>query len=80
MAANLLASAAMQVALAVVSDRKGLLAKISEEIDDTLNNSRPSRGDADGEFFTFVREIARIQAMRNLDAMRQMLDNPPTEP
>jgi hypothetical protein len=78
MAASLLASAAMQVAFAVVADRKGLLTKISEEIDDVLNHSGPARGDAGDEFNTFIREIARVSAMRSLDAMRQMLDNPPT--
>ena len=43
-AASLLASAAIHVALSIVSNRQELLAKISASIDDTLNLSGPGRG------------------------------------
>jgi hypothetical protein len=77
-AASLLASAAIHVALSIVSNRQELLAKISAHIDDTLNLSGPGRGDADDEFHTQVRETARFMAMQNLDAIARMLNNPPT--
>jgi hypothetical protein len=77
-AASLLASAAIHVALSIVSNPKELLAKISAFIDDTLNLSGPGRGDADDEFDTQVRETARFMAMQNLDAIARMLNNPPT--
>jgi hypothetical protein len=77
-AASLLASAAIHVALSIVSNRQELLAKISASIDDTLNLSGPGRGDADDEFDTQVRETARFMAMQHLDAIARMLNNPPT--
>ena len=77
LAASLLASAAIQLALAMASNREELLDRISAFIDDTLNLSGPGKGDANDEFNTQSRETARLQAMQNLDAIRRMLNNPP---
>jgi hypothetical protein len=79
MAASLLATAAIQLALGMTSNRKELLDAISRQIDGTLNLSVPARGDANDEFNTQMRETARFQAMQHLDAIRSMLDNPPTK-
>ena len=73
LAANLLATAALQATLAMVSNREEVLARMTAFIDDTLNMSGPGKGDADDEFNTRMRETARLQAMQSLDAMRRML-------
>jgi len=72
-AASLLASAALQAALAVAKDPHGVLGSIDAFIDQTLNLSGPARGDADDEPNTLMRETARNQAMQHLDAIRRML-------
>jgi hypothetical protein len=77
LAATLLASAALQAALAMISNREEFLARISAFIDETLNLSGPGRGDANDEFNTQVRETARFQAMQNLDAIARMFNSPP---
>jgi hypothetical protein len=77
LAAYLLASVAIQTALAVVSNPEEVLNRMSAFIDDTLNMSRPGRGDAHDEFNTQMRETARHHAMQSLDEIRRMLHNPP---
>jgi hypothetical protein len=80
MAATLLASAAIQTLFAMlpISSREQVLARISAFIDGTLNMSGPAKGDANDEFNTQMREVARFQAMQNLDAIERMFRNPPT--
>ena len=78
LAASFLATAALQMALLLESNRAELLAGISAFIDDTLNISGPGKGDANDELNTQMRETARFMAMQNLDAIARMLNNPPT--
>lgn len=72
-AANLLATAAIQAALALTANREEVLARMSAFIDDTLNMSGPGRGDANDEFNTQMRETARLQAMQTLDHITRMI-------
>lgn len=78
LAANLLASAAIQSVLMLVPDREQLLSGMAGFIDATLNISGPNVGDAHDEFNTMVRETARFQTMQTLDAIRHHL--PPAPP
>jgi len=78
LAATVLASAAIQTALLMISNREEVLAKISEYTHDTLNLSGTSEGNANDEFNTQMRETARFQAMQSLDAITRMFNNPPT--
>ena len=73
LAASLLASAAIQAALALTANREDVLARMNAFIDDTLNMSGPGRGDADDEFNTQIRETARFQAMQTLDHIARMI-------
>ena len=73
-----LASAAIQTALLMISNREEVLTKISEYTHDTLNLSGTSGGNANDEFNTQMRETARFQAMQSLDAITRMFNNPPT--
>ena len=75
MAANLLASAAIQTLFAIISNREQVLAGISAFVDGTLNMSGPAKGDANDEVNAQVREVARFQAMQSLDAIERMLRN-----
>ena len=77
LAAHLLASAAIQAALAITPNREKVFARMSAFIDETLNMSGPGRGDAHDEFNTQMRETARFQAMQSLDAIARMFRNPP---
>jgi len=77
LAAHLLASAAIQAALAITSNREEILARMSAFIDETLNMSGPGTGDAHDEFNTQMRETARFQAMQSLDAIAWTFRNPP---
>jgi hypothetical protein len=79
LAASLLATAALRAVLAFTADREEVLNGISAFVDETLNMSGPSKGDANDEFNTQMREIARFQAMQHLDAISQMLRNPPAK-
>lgn len=79
LAASLLASAAIRAAFAIASNKEGLLNEISAFVDSTLNLAGPSKGDSNDEFNTLVRETARFQTMQHLDAIAQMLKNPPTQ-
>ena len=67
---SLLASAAIQAAFMMVSNREQLLAAITAFIDDTLNRSGPGSGDADDEPNTPMSETARFQAMQHVNAAR----------
>ena len=78
LAATLLASAALQTTLLMISNQEEVLTKISEYINDTLNLSGTGKGDANDEFNTQMRETARFQAMQSLDAITRMFNNPPT--
>lgn len=71
LAANLLASAALQALFAVVRDKEQTLSGISAFIDGTLNLSGPSKGDPNDEPNTQMREVARFSAMQTLDAIRR---------
>ena len=73
LAANLLASAAIQAALAIISNREEFLARMSAFIDETLNMSGPGRGDAHDVFNTQMRETDRFQAMQSLDAIARSI-------
>ena len=77
LAAHLFASAAIQAALAITSNREEVLARMSAFIDESLNMSGPGNGDAHYEFNTQMRETARSQAMQSLDAIVLMFRNPP---
>ena len=77
LAARLLASVAIQAALAIIPNREEVLARMSAFIDETLNISGPGKGDAHDEFNTQMRETARFQAMQSLDAIARMFRNPP---
>jgi hypothetical protein len=70
-AANLLASAALQALFAVISNKEQTLSGIAAFIDDTLNMSGPAKGDPNDEFNTQLRETARLRAMETLDAIRR---------
>ena len=76
-AAHLLASAAIQAALAIISNREEVFARMSTFIDETLNMSGPGRGDAHDELNTLMRETTRFQAMQSLDASARTFRNPP---
>jgi len=71
LAAQLLASAALQFAAAMVPNRKEFAAGVSAFVDDTLNRGRPNNGDPDDEFNTQMRETARHIAMQHLDAIER---------
>jgi len=77
LAANLLASAAIQAALAIIPNREEVLARMSASIDEALNKSGPGRGVAHDEFNTQLRETARFQVMQSLDAIARMFRSPP---
>jgi hypothetical protein len=77
LAAHLLASAAIQTALAIIPNREEVLARISAHIGEVLNMSGPGRGDAHDEFNTQMRETACFQAMQSLNAIARMFRNPP---
>ena len=78
LAANLLAFAAIQAALTIISNREEVLTWMSAYIDEALNKSGPGQGDAHDEFNTQMRETARFQAMQSLDAITRMFRKPPT--
>lgn len=81
LAASLLASAALQAVFMFVppQSRQELLSIINQFVDDTLNRSGPSKGDAQDEPNTRMRETARFQAQQNLDAIaRAILKGPST--
>jgi hypothetical protein len=77
LAANLLAFAAIQAALTIISNREEVLTWMSGYIDEALNKGGPGRGDAHDEFNTQMRETARFQAQQSLDAITRMFRNPP---
>jgi hypothetical protein len=77
MAANLLAVAAIQAVLAMIGNREEVIDRISAFVDGTLNMSGPGRGDPNDEPNTQMRETARFQAQQSLDAIKQMIRNPP---
>lgn len=79
LAANLLATAALQALLALASNREEALNRISAFVDETLNMSGPGKGDAHDELNTQMREVARFQAMQTLDAISRMFRNPPAK-
>jgi hypothetical protein len=69
LAAQLLASAAIQFAATMVPNRREFVAGLSAFVDDTLNRSRPNKGDPDDDFNTQMRETARHIAMQHIDAI-----------
>jgi hypothetical protein len=77
LAAQLIASAALQAALMVLPNRLEVFRGISAFIDDTLNMSGPAKGDAHDELNTQMREVARFQATQILQHIEHSLRNPP---
>lgn len=77
LAANLLASVAIQTLFAILppAQRDTMLKRITAFVDDTLNMSGPAEGDANDEPNTQMREYARFQAMQQLDHIKRMIDN-----
>lgn len=73
LAANLLASAALQALFTIITNKQQTLSGISALIDDTLNRGRPAKGDPNDEFNTHMREVARLSAMQTLDAIERGL-------
>ena len=72
-----MASLAIQTILVMVANREEFLTKMETFIDVSLNLSGPGKGDANDELNTLVRETARDQAMKHLDAIKTMLNNRP---
>ena len=77
LASSLLASLAIQTILLMVANREEFLTKMEAFIDGTLNLRGPGAGDANDEPNTLMRETARDQAMKHLDAIKTMLNNRP---
>jgi len=77
LAANLLATAALQSVFMLSSNRQELLNAIVAFIDDTLNRSGPGKGDPHDELNTQMREVARFQAMQALDHIKRIVDSAP---
>jgi hypothetical protein len=77
LAANLLATAALQAVFMMIPNRQELLNAVTAFIDDTLNRSGPGKGDAHDELNTQMREVARFQAMQALDHIKRMVDSAP---
>ena len=67
MAANMLATAAIQLALGAYPDKERVLKGLSAWVDVSLNQSHPNKGDANDEFNTFLRETARFMVEQALD-------------
>lgn len=81
LAANLMASAALQAVLMVVpGDRLAALSRISAFLNDTLNASGPGKPDPQfDELNMQMREVARYQIEQTLQHIEDTLRNPPTE-
>jgi hypothetical protein len=78
LAAQLLASAALQAVFMIVTDKEQMLKAISAMIDDTLNNSGPNIGSGHDEFNTLMRETARSMVDQTLAAIpRGARSHPP---
>lgn len=77
LAANLLATAALQAIFMMTPNRDELLNAMTAFIDDTLNRSGPGKGDAHDELNTQMREVARFQTMQTLQHIKRMIDNMP---
>jgi hypothetical protein len=78
LAANLVASAALQAVLMVLPNRLDVLSRISTFLNDTLNASGPGKPDPQfDELNTQMREIARFQVEQTLQHIEHMLRNPP---
>ncbi len=77
LAANLLATAALQAFFLMHPNREEALHGISAFLDDTLNHAGPAKGNPDDEFNTQVRETARFHTHRTLDAIAAMIRNQP---
>jgi hypothetical protein len=75
----MIASAALQAVLMVMSNRLEVLSGISAYIDDSLNASRPANGDPHDELNTQMREVARFQTTQTLQHIEHMLRNPPAK-
>jgi hypothetical protein len=73
LAASLLATAALQAALALTANREEVLERMNAFVDETLNMSGPGRGDANDEINALMRETARYRAMQTLDQIARMI-------
>lgn len=81
LAANLLASAALQAVFMFVppENREQVLSRINAFVDETLNRSGPAKGDAHDEPNTQMREIARFQATQSLDQIERSIKGSSTQ-
>lgn len=72
LAAQLVASAALQAVLMVLPSRLEVLSRISAFVDDTLNMTGPGKGDAHDELNTQMREVARFQTTQILQKIEHI--------
>lgn len=77
LAANLIATAALQAIFMMTPEREKLLHAMTAFIDDTLNRSGPGKGDAHDEFNTQMREVARFHTDQALQHIKGMIDAMP---
>jgi hypothetical protein len=76
LAAGLIAEAALRAVLQLVPDRDALFNDMFALVDDVLNLSGRTKGDASDEVRTFMCEHARAQAMHRLEAIKRGFDHP----
>jgi hypothetical protein len=79
LAANLIASAALQTILLALPNRLELLNRISAFIDNTLNISGPANGEPHDELNTRMREVARFQTDQTLQHLEHMIRSVPSQ-
>jgi hypothetical protein len=80
LAAQLMASAALQAVLMVLPNRLDALARISAFLNDTLNASGPGKPDVQfDELNTHMREIARFQVEQTLQHIETMIRRMPSQ-
>jgi hypothetical protein len=78
LAAQLIASAALQAVLMVLPNPLDALSRITAYLNDTLNMSGPGETDAQfDELNTQMREVARFQVEQTLQHIEHTLRNPP---
>jgi hypothetical protein len=73
LAAQILASLAIRLTVAMARKPNELLDRLSAEVDDVLNQAGPGQGDSNDELNTLMRETARNMAMQHLDGIRRGL-------
>jgi 7-keto-8-aminopelargonate synthetase-like enzyme len=78
LAAQLVASAALQVIFTIIGDKERMLKAIAQMLDDTLNISGPVKEDGQEAFHIQMRETARNVVDQHLGAIARQLKPPPT--